>query len=1211
MKKLCLFFVLLLVVSLLPMAALAADANGDSYNDHDVAQISTFLDQASGGTTNAEKLGYADASDPASWSDVTWVAVEGEQRALSIDWSYRGLAGDLDLSGCTALSELYCPSCGLTSLDVSGCTALSVLSCEHNSLSSLDVSSCTALSQLFCYRNAIETFNVEGCTSLTWLDCNSNKLTELDVNSCVNLSGLQCGFNRLSSLDVGGCPLEYFSCLGNPLKHISAVIEGEDVTLNTAEGYIKLTYLAYDVEGEKYVERYTASAVPESIPFSVWTGTQDGEPFSADASNVELTLGVSYDITANFASGTVYNDHDVTKMQVYLNQEPLEGPNYYQLGYDVDDPSTWSGVTWTASPDGLRISAVQWNEEQAIGGTLDLSGCTYLESVDLYGNELSGLNFNGCSALTSISCVNSYLDTLDVSGCDGLNSLKLNNCNGLLTALDLHGYVNLEHLECINSCIDTLDLGGCTALTYLDCSDNPDYGTNVISTLDVSDSAGLTTLICAGNPLTKISAFLNDTVVELTAAGPGHIEMSYGGGETAYATAMPDSSLFYCWNFEYGEMLSNETDIELYLYQEESSIYTANFVTSITYNEHDVGKVQDFLMQGSNALILGYDINDPATWTDVYWGTAGDELRIMSFNWYEGNLTGPLDLSGCTSLKNVSFYGCPLGSVDVSGCTALDALNIVQCELTSLDISGCTALTSLSCPNNLLSSLDVSGYTTLEWLSCENNSLSSLNVSGCSSLEWLTCYDNVLTSLDVSGCTSLYGLYCSNNALTELDVSDCLKLGAFDCSFNSLSSLDVLGCPIEYIVCSDNPLEHISARIEGKDITLAGAGGYVQLFYSFYYDEDNVKHIEEFSATAIADSLLFAGWTGTQDVSPFTSDAVTINLMPGSAYDVTAGFGYAVVYHANGATGGTVPDGGRYNAGVDVTVSGNMGDLSRTDCEFKAWNTAADGSGVAYSEGETLTMPAEDVTLYAVWEHAAYTITYDLGGGEAENPADYTAQTPEFTLNNPTKAGYVFTGWTGTGLSEASMSVTIPLGSTGDRSYTANWVQDAITITFDVQGGSAVDSIQVNVGEVIESAPVTARFGYTFTGWYTEDGALTEFPYTATGSVTLYAGWAAQPHTAYLSDVILSSGTINKDFSKTAYVYKITVSRSETSFTLIPTKEYDGASMTINGESVSSYTVNLDNHRNALICVMVKCGKTVRIYTFIVHKGMGQGCGLV
>lgn len=70
-----------------------------------------------------------------------------------------------------------------------------------------------------------------------------------------------------------------------------------------------------------------------------------------------------------------------------------------------------------------------------------------------------------------------------------------------------------------------------------------------------------------------------------------------------------------------------------------------------------------------------------------------------------------------------------------------------------------------------------------------------------------------------------------------------------------------------------------------------------------------------------------------------------------------------------------------------------------------------------------------------------YTITYDLAGGtlSEENPATYTVATDDFTLQNPTRSGYTFAGWTGTGLEGAATTVTIIRGSYGDRSYTATW----------------------------------------------------------------------------------------------------------------------------------------------------------------------------
>ena len=87
------------------------------------------------------------------------------------------------------------------------------------------------------------------------------------------------------------------------------------------------------------------------------------------------------------------------------------------------------------------------------------------------------------------------------------------------------------------------------------------------------------------------------------------------------------------------------------------------------------------------------------------------------------------------------------------------------------------------------------------------------------------------------------------------------------------------------------------------------------------------------------------------------------------------------------------------------------------------------------------TMPAENMTITAQWRVNRYTITYDLDRGTADdNPTGYTVETEAFTLKNPTRPGYIFSGWSGTGLTgEDNLTVTIPKGSIGDRSYTAHW----------------------------------------------------------------------------------------------------------------------------------------------------------------------------
>ena len=106
-----------------------------------------------------------------------------------------------------------------------------------------------------------------------------------------------------------------------------------------------------------------------------------------------------------------------------------------------------------------------------------------------------------------------------------------------------------------------------------------------------------------------------------------------------------------------------------------------------------------------------------------------------------------------------------------------------------------------------------------------------------------------------------------------------------------------------------------------------------------------------------------------------------------------------------------------------------------------------------YAFAENPVVGFEDIELFAGWTVVDYEITYDLDGGELpqgkSNPGKYTITTPTFTINNPTKDGYDFAGWTGTGLDFATTPLEIVLGSTGAKSFKATWAVSANTLILE------------------------------------------------------------------------------------------------------------------------------------------------------------------
>ena len=260
---------------------------------------------------------------------------------------------------------------------------------------------------------------------------------------------------------------------------------------------------------------------------------------------------------------------------------------------------------------------------------------------------------------------------------------------------------------------------------------------------------------------------------------------------------------------------------------------------------------------------------------------------------------------------------------------------------------------------------------------------------------------------------------------------------------------------------------------------------------------------------------------------------------------------YAVTLHTND---GTINNGNvaEYTYGVGATLPT---DVTRTGYTFKGWydNESLTGSSVT-AIGDTETGNKE---YWAKWEINQYTITYDLAGGTVEgNPDTYTVEMDTFTLKNPTRPGYTFTGWSGTGLDgENNMTVTIPKGSTGERRYTAHWRYNGGssggssypitvpsktengTVTVSPKSASAGSTVTITVkpdsGYVLETISVTDKNGndlkltdkgggkYTFTmpaskvevkATFMEDNSVLNFFYDVPNDAYYYEAvkWAAE-----------------------------------------------------------------------------------------------------
>ena len=267
----------------------------------------------------------------------------------------------------------------------------------------------------------------------------------------------------------------------------------------------------------------------------------------------------------------------------------------------------------------------------------------------------------------------------------------------------------------------------------------------------------------------------------------------------------------------------------------------------------------------------------------------------------------------------------------------------------------------------------------------------------------------------------------------------------------------------------------------------------------------------------------FIGWTGT-GLDEVTQ---TVTIASGSMGDrsYTAVYSvnnHTVIFNDNGnLTNETVVDG---EYAVEINASG------KTGYEFKHWSTSEQGSAYDFNTPVT-----SNLLLYAVYEAINYSITYNLDNGSVKgtNPTSYTIESSNITLINPTKTGYTFAGWTGTGLSSPTMSVTINTGSTGSREYTATYTINSYTITYNDQ--EVLSYEEVDYGATAPEKDASGKEGYTFKYWsLSREGSAYDFTTPISDNITLFAVYEPK----FLYDIIFLIGVVyEKMFSCILFLF--------------------------------------------------------------------------
>ena len=225
------------------------------------------------------------------------------------------------------------------------------------------------------------------------------------------------------------------------------------------------------------------------------------------------------------------------------------------------------------------------------------------------------------------------------------------------------------------------------------------------------------------------------------------------------------------------------------------------------------------------------------------------------------------------------------------------------------------------------------------------------------------------------------------------------------------------------------------------------------------------------------------------------------------------------------------------------------------------------------------------VDLKINWTANTYNISYTLNGGTAGTNAPTTATYDSVvTINNPTKTGYTFAGWTMTGgnastakYGTASGSVTTSWSTPtttkvkaqyfknltptngGTVTLVANWTANSYTIGYTLNGGTHGSSHPTSATyDSVVTISNPTRTGYTFTGWTMTGGNGSTAKYgTASGSVT--TSWSTPTTTKvkaqYFKNLTPSaSGSVTFVANWTANTYTIEYYQGNNSTTVGATK---------------------------------------------------------
>ena len=414
-------------------------------------------------------------------------AISPEEAALitKIDCSDRRtiyrLNGIEDLPN---LEELICSNILISSINVSKNPKLKTLICDGTYIRVINISNNPLLETLSCYN--VETLDsVYLNTAIKKLDIRGHRMDSVNFPNNKSLKELYCGGPRLSVLDVSMSVLEVLDCSDTKLSSLNI------------EGCTSLKSLSIDAEG-LFLDLSNCPNLEELYVISTE---------NLDVSNSPL-------LKTLHCVNSIFVGMDLAKNPLLENLK-LEGTNqvfidisknFHLINVELFIPIRHTSLDLSNRTSLKTFSYREWGGGGQTLETLNLSGCTALESLNLEYIRLVSLNVSGCPKLSVLNCYNSGLSELNIKGCTNLTEIDCRGNN--LTELELAECTKLTKLNCSGNKLTSLKINS-TNFTMLNCE------SNFITELNVRNQTLLEVLYCNDNKISSLDLLGCSSLVEL------------------------------------------------------------------------------------------------------------------------------------------------------------------------------------------------------------------------------------------------------------------------------------------------------------------------------------------------------------------------------------------------------------------------------------------------------------------------------------------------------------------------------------------------------------------------------------------------------------------------------------------------------------------------------------------------------------------------